>query len=316
MFRNKKGSSDASLASVVNQFEFECQPNQLHLIDTAYLPDEDLMATIRHLHEYVTHPDYSGKEYQMHIELYLPDSLGGYAEFENNLAANLLLIDQWNKRIVIYDKEISPYLSLDSQSIELPFLKEYPELCAWYVEFSQDYTPERVSAAVYILPLSNAPQGPRKFEAQQLPSIKYPKHLSMDYLNSFPNFAQHGFDFLAYEPKVFSWGKSMYVYDTQTGHEITAMTKLQKRFDKLLLRKVGISPQLSTILILDEERQVTIERRKLNFRSIQKLDDDYSSYESFIIVPDNHRWIITSSSASSMLFSETKHIQSNTSGME
>jgi hypothetical protein len=308
MFRNKKDLSDASLASVVNQFEFECQPNQLHHVDTAYLPDEDLMTTIKHLHEYVTHPDYAGKEYQMHVELHLPESLIGFKEFEYNLSEHMLLINQWNKRIKIYDKEIAPYLTDNIVAVDLPFLKQYPELSAWYGEFDENTT-GRIAAFIAITLAEDAPQGPLFFTPQALPRLNFPEHPVVDYLLSFPNFLTHSFDFLAYEKETVSWGGSVFGYDTENGNRLTVMKKLQKRFSRFLLRKVGLIPQFVTILQLDENSKISVVRRKLNARSLQKFANEHTVDGSFIIVPDHRRWLISDSFPMSTVFVETKYMQ-------
>jgi hypothetical protein len=267
--------------------------------DHEHYDEKPLLETIQELRVVTTQEQYRDKLYLAYLKI---DLFSNFTDItiEQEIESGLLLLNQWETVLYVITKEFDYQAPEKGRIIELPFLKQYPDLVAWYVEWGNEL-PDRKEASIFIIPTIDVPTQSQfvktKFNVASLPKTK-----TVDFLETLPHFAEQRFNFLFMQEKAVHVDLP-YVYDVHTGEPVIGKERLGKKANKKIRSIMGsLRKQQMVILSTDIEGNIVESHHNFSTKElIQYLEYDSDEYEDYarVVVPDNKRWLIASTSPGS-----------------
>jgi len=267
--------------------------------DHEHYDEKPLLETIQELRTVTLQKHYAAKLYLAYLRIDLFSNFTGIT-IEQEIESGLLLLDQWETVLYVITKEFDYQAPEKGKIIQLPFLQQYQDLVAWYVEWDNEL-PDRKEASIFIIPTIDVPTQSQfvetKFRVASLPKTK-----TVDFLETLPHFAEQRFNFLCMQKDAIHVGLP-YVYDVHTGEPVVGKERLGKKANKKIRSIIGrIRKQNMTILTTDVKGVIVESYHSFSSKElIQYLEYDSDEYEDYarIVVPDNKRWLVTSTSPGS-----------------
>jgi len=278
--------------------------------DHEHYDEKPLLEVIQELRTVTAQEQYKDKLYLAYLRIDLFSNFTGIT-IEQEIESGLLLLDQWETVLYVITKEFDYQAPEKGKIIQLPFLQQYQDLVAWYVEWDNEL-PDRREASIFIIPTIDVPTQSQfvetKFRVASLPKTK-----TVDFLETLPHFAEQRFNFLCMQKDAIHVGLP-YVYDVHTGEPVVGKERLGKKANKKIRSIIGrIGKQNMTILTTDVKGVIVESYHSFSSKElIQYLEYDSDEYEDYarIVVPDNKRWLVTSTSPRSFSAVKTNKLLS------